>query len=179
MSDSVPPPPPPPPPSPPSPPPPPGFPPPGFPPPSGSGSPVPAASGAQPAWWKRKAAKLPVWAWLLIVVVIAGGGIGAALGGGGDDDAAVPAAPPTNSADDEPQPTGTPNSEPDPSETPPTVADESTTSIDDVTTTEAAPGAPPGVVGTRDQPVAPGQIADIGGGWRLQVLDVVADGTQM
>jgi hypothetical protein len=40
-------------------------------------------------------------------------------------------------------------------------------------------GAPPGERGDRDTPVAAGSIADIGGGWRLQVLDVIADGTSL
>lgn len=38
-------------------------------------------------------------------------------------------------------------------------------------------GAPPGEVGTRTEPVAVGRIADIGSGWRLQVLEVVPDAT--
>ena len=38
-------------------------------------------------------------------------------------------------------------------------------------------GAPEGLAGEQSSPVAAGSIADIGGGWRLQVLDVVDDGT--
>lgn len=38
-------------------------------------------------------------------------------------------------------------------------------------------GAPVGATGTQEAPVAVGQIADIGAGWRLQVLDVVPDAT--
>jgi hypothetical protein len=34
---------------------------------------------------------------------------------------------------------------------------------------------PPGITGTRDNPVPAGQIADIGADWRLQVLDVIPD----
>ena len=38
---------------------------------------------------------------------------------------------------------------------------------------------PPGAVGTRDAPVPAGQVADIGLGWRLQVLDVVPDASEL
>lgn len=38
-------------------------------------------------------------------------------------------------------------------------------------------GAPAGATGTREQPVPPGQIADIGGGFRLQVLGITPDAT--
>ena len=38
-------------------------------------------------------------------------------------------------------------------------------------------GAPTGVTGTEAEPVPFGQIADIGGGWRLQVLGFVPDAT--
>ena len=36
-------------------------------------------------------------------------------------------------------------------------------------------GVPAGVTGTQDSPVPAGQIADIGGDWRMQVLDVIPD----
>ncbi len=36
-------------------------------------------------------------------------------------------------------------------------------------------GAPPGISGDRKSPVPAGKIANIGGGWRMQVLDVVPD----
>ena len=36
-------------------------------------------------------------------------------------------------------------------------------------------GAPPGVVGDRAHPVPAGTVANIGGGWRMQVLGVVPD----
>jgi hypothetical protein len=38
-------------------------------------------------------------------------------------------------------------------------------------------GAPAGAFGTRDAPVGVGEVADIGSGWRLQILDVVPDAT--
>jgi len=38
-------------------------------------------------------------------------------------------------------------------------------------------GAPDGVTGTRESPVPSGQVADLGNGWRLQVVDVIDDDT--
>jgi len=72
-----------------------------------------------------------------------------------------------------------------PDDTPaPSVATETT----DAPETTAAPepalpsgdlvaGAPAGQPGTREAPVPLGSIADIGDGWRVQVLDVIADAT--
>ncbi len=40
-------------------------------------------------------------------------------------------------------------------------------------------GAPSGAVGSHSTPVAAGKIADLGDGWRLQVLGVVDDGTSL
>jgi hypothetical protein len=45
------------------------------------------------------------------------------------------------------------------------------------TTADEVAGSPAGSTGTRSNPVALGQIADIGAGWRLQVVQVV-DGTE-
>ncbi len=39
-------------------------------------------------------------------------------------------------------------------------------------------GAPDGIVGDRASPVPPGQFADLGAGWRLQVVDVIDDATE-
>ena len=38
-------------------------------------------------------------------------------------------------------------------------------------------GAPDGATGTRESPVPPGQVAHLGNGWRLQVVDVIDDDT--
>ena len=40
-------------------------------------------------------------------------------------------------------------------------------------------GAPEGVTGDRSAPVPSGEIADVGRGWRVQVLDVIEDGTDV
>ncbi|HEX2784382.1 MAG TPA: hypothetical protein VHN36_12425 [Ilumatobacteraceae bacterium] len=41
--------------------------------------------------------------------------------------------------------------------------------------TNEVPGIPVGTIGNRANPVSPGTVADIGGGWRLQVLNVDPD----
>ncbi len=46
-------------------------------------------------------------------------------------------------------------------------------------TTPGGDGIPAGVTGTHDAPVPVGQIADIGGDWRLQVLDVIPDAGEL
>lgn len=56
------------------------------------------------------------------------------------------------------------------------VGDEFDVSEDDTALT-VIDGAPEGVVGDRSAPVPAGQIADVGRGWRLQVIDVTEDGT--
>lgn len=44
--------------------------------------------------------------------------------------------------------------------------------------TTAGGEVPTGIGGTRDTPVPVGQIADIGGGWRLQVLDAIPNASE-
>lgn len=79
--------------------------------------------------------------------------------------------PATEPADTTPADTEVPATTPDtePAETVP--ADEP---IGDVIA-----GAPAGAVGTRDDPVGVGEVADIGSGWRLQILDVIPDATAL
>ena len=49
--------------------------------------------------------------------------------------------------------------------------------VDDESSLTVLDGAPEGVIGDRSEPVPVGTIADIGRGWRLQVLGVIEDGT--
>jgi hypothetical protein len=145
-----------------------------------------------PGGFRRKALGLPVWAWLLVVVALAGGGAAYALTRNGDDKSAkvasteatevadttettatTPGTPAPTAATTEPTavttapPTTTPETEP--ATVAPTVV--TTPSGDGAT----VPGAPAGVSGDRTNPVPAGTIADIGGGWRLQVLAVNPD----
>jgi len=129
-------------------------------------------------WFKKKIAKVPVWGWLIAVVVLIGAGIGIAAGGSDDPDTAVPADTTVAASVDGTDPVteetdATETSATEPEETAPEATDPPEPDSDEVD------GAPAGERGTVDSPVAPGSIADIGGGWRLQVLEVVADGAAL
>lgn len=69
-----------------------------------------------------------------------------------------------------------------PATTEPASTEPATTEV--VTTEPAATGdeiagAPAGAKGTHASPLGLGQVADLGEGWRLQILDVVADGSAL
>ena len=67
----------------------------------------------------------------------------------------------------------TPGSEPD------NTGSTDTTEVTDTTAVTTPGRIPTGIGGTRDAPVPVGQVADIGGDWRLQVLDVIPDAAAM
>ena len=117
-----------------------------------------------------KRSGVPPWVWVVGVVALLGGGAVAAFALGGDDKdkpaSATTAAGSATTID-------TPGSEPDSTE----VTD--TTPNTDTTPGTTPGGVPAGIGGTRDAPVPVGQVADIGGDWRLQVLDVIPDASAM
>lgn len=137
-----------------------------------------------------KASRTSLYVVLGLVVAIVVAVVGVVVFTGGDDDGDGDARTDDTEAVED---TEADDTEPDDTEPDTTVAE--TTSPDTVAettepaTTAAAPpttaapagdviaGAPVGVQGTPDAPVAVGEIADIGAGWRLQVLDVVPDAT--
>ena len=112
------------------------------------------------------------------------------IGCSGDDDEAetdsaaqetsattgLPATPETEGEDPSTEtsspPTKTARTEPD--ETEPSVTLEVATTPP--TSSDQVAGAPSGATGVRDTPVPLGDIADIGGGWRLQILGVTPSG---
>jgi hypothetical protein len=145
-----------------------------------------AAPPPTPPTGPRKVAGLPIWGWLAIAVVLAGGVVGAIVLTSGDDDKAVGPAttisipevttPPqdtTPATITAPEITEPESTEPDQSDT--TVQPDDTIGSD--TGAEEIAGAPDGTRGTREDPVTAGELADIGGGWRLQVLGFTPDAT--
>lgn len=96
-----------------------------------------------------------MWGWIVIIVAVLGGGAAALFALGGDDDKKSDTSTPIVLTPD---------------------TDGSETVI-----TQTPDTAPPvdGDAGTRDAPIPVGQIADIGGDWRLQVLDVIPDAGEM
>lgn len=129
---------------------------------------------------------MPAWAVASVAVVALVVGIGVVATGGDDGDdtlasVTTTATGDTSTADTTGDTTATAPSSTD--DTDDTTAGESTVpdTSDDTDDTVAEPsgdevdGAPPGQRGTRESPVAAGGIADIGGGWRLQVTGVMPD----
>lgn len=126
-------------------------------------------------WFKKKFLKIPTWGWLIAVVALIGIGIGAANGSNDDPETVDPP-----SSVGSVEVTDPATEETDPSDT--TVAPEETTPPETAPPepdADEVDGAPAGERGTVDSPVAPGLLADIGGGWRLQVLEVVPDATAL
>ena len=163
---------------------------PSYPPPPGGATPPfqappPLSAPLTPApkkWWAAKWLGLPVGAWLAVGAAVAVGVVAVVVTGGDDDGGSVaPATTPAGTVvtpatsddapDDTTEPTlTTPATEPGAETT--TLATDFPDPFDEV---EEVAGSPEGATGTRDAPVPPGVVADIGGGWRLQVVDVVAD----
>lgn len=169
--------------------------------PSGPGSRPPAQQ-----WWAKKVLFAPMWAILAVGIVLIGViGIVVATGGDDDKSVATErtddtrprrtvdteasdtTTPETNPPKTDPPETNPPKTDPpetDPRETDPRETDPATTepATTEVVTTEPAAtgdeiaGAPAGAKGTHASPLAPGQVADLGDGWRVQILDVIADG---
>lgn len=135
----------------------------------------------QPTGPKRFAG-IPVKVWFAIAAVSAVAIVGAVVVfSGKDDDKKVTSAPTSVATTTDDSTTGA---------TDPTTPDDTTLSTeptDDTTplTTVGTDeplegeiaGAPAGATGTRDQPVTAGELANIGGGWRLQVLGITPDAT--
>jgi hypothetical protein len=149
-----------------------------FPPPHASepeaGSPS-AASQKKP-WWRRWWA---IAAAAVIVVVV----IGAVFGADDEEGEPEAAAPTTVLAEtlvpDETTSATAEIEEPvEPSATAPAATTAETT-VPPAPSRDAIEGAPVGLKGDRASPVPAGQIADIGSGWRLQVLEVIDDATPL
>ncbi len=134
-----------------------------------------------------------MWAWIAVVVVVAA--IAASAAGSGDTQDIAEDPPETTlesgSASTASEPPET--SELAPSSTADATADTAaettvaaSTSEPEPTTTGPPPpqsdevaGSPAGATGSRDAPVPAGEVADIGDGWRLQVLNVIPDATAL
>ncbi len=134
---------------------------------------------ATPPGPKRPPLGVPTWGWLALVGVIALAVVGVVVLKGGDDKSSVVPASTTIATAGS---TVTPITQPETVlTTPPTGETVETTETDPQITepgdsAAVVAGAPAGITGDRENPVPLGTIADIGGGWRLQILEVVPDG---
>jgi hypothetical protein len=131
---------------------------------------------------RRKRLHAPQWVWLLAAVALVAGGVVVALNVNSDDDKADVSSETTedDSADTTVEATSLSVTDSVVSET--TEPPATTEATDEPTTAETTPpassevaGSPPGVTGDRASPVPAGAVADIGGGWRLQILNVNPD----
>lgn len=148
---------------------------------------APAAPPTAPPPTSRKGG-LPAWGWLAIAVALIGAVVGVIVLTSGDDDkkeigSATTLTLPTDATVSPTTPDGT---EPDVTITVPDDTEPDSTEPDDTVSAETVPGtpsdeevpgAPEGQKGTAGSPVPAGAIADIGGGWRLQVLGFTPDAT--
>jgi hypothetical protein len=131
---------------------------------------------------RRKRFGAPVWIWLVAVLALVGAGVGIAVANKDDEQSSSSAATSAGaSADSTIEATSPPATDASATtESPPTT--DATQATDEVTTVETTPtdsgevaGSPVGATGDRAGPVPAGVVADIGGGWRLQILNVNAD----
>lgn len=127
---------------------------------------------------------MPTWGWIALVGVVAVGIGGAVVMSGGDDKDSVGSATTVRAPDDStvsselvitaPETDATTEATDAPVATDPPASE--TTVVAPPSSSDVVAGAPPGVTGDRDSPVPLGIVADIGAGWRLQVLEVIPDG---
>lgn len=127
---------------------------------------------------------MPTWGWIALVGVVAAGVGGAVALSGDDDNDSVVSATTVLVPDDwtvsselvitAPETEATTEATEAPVATDPPASD--TTIIAPPASSDVVAGAPPGITGDRDNPVPLGLVADIGAGWRLQVLEVLPDG---
>ncbi|MEQ1874699.1 MAG: hypothetical protein ABL953_13360 [Ilumatobacteraceae bacterium] len=145
-----------------------------FPPPPSPPPPPPSQQPNQQAAWSTpissltdppppvgaKKSGIPTVVWIVAVVALLGGGAVALFALGGDDDKkAGSGTTVVLGADD--------------------TIDTAGTGSEDSTPQDTTPASTPtGISGTREDPVPVGQVADIGGDWRLQVLDVIPDASE-
>lgn len=140
----------------------------------GSGGGVPPVSGTP--WWALAIA-------LIVVLALGGAIVMLVMGSGTDESVSVesrtstpapetgtPSAPGPPAPDEPvvPAPQGVPPPAPRP---PPVGGDPDADAL--------VEGAPDGATGDRVTPVPTGQIADIGDGWRIQVVEVIDDATDL
>ncbi len=126
---------------------------------------------------------MPIWGWIALggVLLVGVGGAAALIGGDDNEGVGAPTTvltPDTSTASSELVITA-PETEATTETTDAPVATDlpaSETTVVPPASSEVVAGAPPGIKGDRESPVPLGTIADIGGGWRLQVLEVLPDG---
>ena len=137
---------------------------------------IPTGNTKQPLW-KR-------W-WVLGIAVLVVVGVIAAIAGGGDDDETPSEGAVTSEAPEQTDgQSETGSSEASPVTEAPDVTDapvetDAPVQTDPPASGDSVPGAPDGATGDRSNPVPSGAIANIGEGFRLQVVSITDDATDL
>ena len=120
--------------------------------------------------------RMKLWIWLVVaLVVVAVVGVAVSAGNKNDEDSVNPVATEEESTDAT-SPQATDSTSPETSESVPlTEPTAQTTPETTPASSDVVAGAPVGLHGDRSNPVPVGEIADIGDGWRLQILNVNPD----
>ena len=117
--------------------------------------------------------------WLLALIAIAAGAVAVVVSRNDNNEAASPATSeiePTAASPESTSPPQTDSVAPASTEPPAAATGEPTTvPATTVATSDEVPGSPAGITGDRSNPVPVGAVADIGSGWRLQILNVNPD----
>ena len=131
-------------------------------------------------WLRRKTLHAARWVWLLALVAVAACAV-AVVVSRNDDSAAVSPATEAEATDAPSESTVPPPTDSvAPASSEPLATTEATDEPPTVPATTVAasvevPGSPAGVTGDHTNPVPVGEVADIGSGWRLQILNVNPD----
>jgi hypothetical protein len=132
------------------------------------------------SWLRRKSLHAPRWVWLLALIAVAAGAAAVVASRNDNNEAASP----TSESESTETPTESASTPPTDSVAPASTEPlETTQATDEPTTVPATPvaasdevaGSPAGVTGDHSNPVPVGAVADIGSGWRLQILNVNPD----
>ena len=136
-------------------------------------------------WLARKTFHTPRWLLLAAIILIAAGVTVVVANDDNDDssDTAISTATTEDDSSDTSTETTSPPVTDSPVESEPTEPESTTEATDEPTTVATAPdvggdevaGAPAGATGDRANPVAAGAIANVGNGWRLQILSINPD----
>ena len=131
------------------------------------------------SWLRRKALHAPHWVWLLALIAVAAGAVAVVVSRNDNNEAASQATSEIESTAASSESTSPPQTDSvAPASTEPPAAPTGAPTTVPATTVAASdevPGSPVGVTGDRSNPVPVGAVADIGSGWRLQILNVNPD----
>jgi hypothetical protein len=138
------------------------------------------AAPPRTSWLRRKTFHAPHWVWLLALIAVAAGAVAVVVSRNDDKGAISPAIEsestdsPSESASP-PQTDSVVSATTGPLATTEATDEQASVPATTVAASDEVPGSPAGVTGDHSNPVPVGAVADIGSGWRLQILNVNPD----